>query len=205
MWISSKHHVACSRCEMFGSSAAWRYIVYSVFQQETSRQIRSKIRVMIRLERNTNNYKSLSYSLVSYSITVYLTVSSVERPLLSLPMPRLFSGGCFKNRAPFILVPHNAVEEVSKIGRKPIGEFGCCGTWLAEQTVTDGPNERWQRLWVSLSICLCLLLSVSPCLSLSFSLSLARSISLSIDRSIHRSIYLSINLIYSNLILANLS
>ena len=78
--------------------------------------------------------------------------------------------------------------------RKPIGEFGCCESRLAERI--HWWTERWLRspLFLYLSIYLSIYLSLSLCLSvyLSICLSVYLSICLSVYLSICLSVYLSI-------------
>ena len=67
--------------------------------------------------------------------------------------------------------------------RKPIGEFGCCESWMAERT------HWWIERWLE---CRAIYLSMYLSVYLSVDLSNYLSINLSIDRSIYLPICLSI-------------
>ena len=79
------------------------------------------------------------------------------------------------------VVLHKAVAKVSE-DRKPIGEVGCCESWMAERT------HWWIERWLE---CRAIYLSIylkSICLYL--------SVYLFIHLSIHPSIYLSVNIYF---------
>ena len=90
------------------------------------------------------------------------------------------------------VVPHKAVAKVSKI-QKPIGEFGCCESWMAERTCWW--IERWlecRAIYLSFYLSICVSICLSICLSISFHPSIFLSVYLSVCLSLYLSVYLSV-------------